>query len=64
MSDAIKLEGLVDYEDALRIGLAVGPAGNVLLDFGKEIRWIGLPPAIARELAAKLLELADKAESS
>jgi len=46
-------------EGEINIGLRVdGP--NVILDFGKPVVWLGFPPEIARDLAAALIEHANR----
>jgi Mg-chelatase subunit ChlD len=50
-------------ETEIRLGLApLSEPRAVVIDFGKPTRWIGMTAPIARELAAKLVELADKLE--
>lgn len=38
--------------------------GAVILEFGTQVAWIGLPPQIARQLAQALIEHATRAESA
>lgn len=45
-------------EGELQIGLAVTSEGVVIINFGKEVSWIGLPPDQAVDLAAMLLQKA------
>ena len=47
-------------EGELRIGVTV-KQGTVIVVFGKEVAWLGLPPQVARDLAASLIERADEA---
>ena len=35
--------------------------GTVILAFGKEVAWLGMPPQVARQLARTLIERADEA---
>ena len=49
-----------DDEGELRMGVTVNQ-GTVILAFGKPIKWLGLTPQIARDLAANLIERADEA---
>jgi hypothetical protein len=50
-------------EGELQIAMAADiKAGIVRLRFGKLISWLGFPPALARALAAGLLEKADELE--
>lgn len=48
-------------EGELRFGVT-HRSGNVILEFGKPIEWLGLPPAMARELASVLILHAGKVE--
>jgi len=47
-------------EGELQIGVRVEKS-IVVVNFGKPIAWLGMPPAQARELAQLLLSNADKA---
>ena len=48
-------------EGELAIGIACDYQQNTLvINFGKPIIWIGLPPSRARELARMLIERADE----
>lgn len=47
-------------EGELQMGVAVDQ-GTVILAFGKPIAWLGLTPAIARDLAQTLIHRADEA---
>lgn len=49
-----------DDEGELTMGVAAD-GGTVILNFGKPVAWVGLPPALARELAASLIKKADEA---
>lgn len=42
-------------EGALNIGVARDSKGNVILNFGKEVSWIGMPSADAVEFAKLIL---------
>lgn len=43
-------------EGGLRVGVAVHPdSGNVVINFGKKVAWIGLPPEAAIEFANTIL---------
>jgi hypothetical protein len=46
-----------DDEGELRMAVAVHE-GNVILDFGKNISWIGLPPEQAKHLGQLLIQKA------
>lgn len=45
-------------EGALNIGIAVDSKGTVILNFGKECSWIGMPKAQAVEFAKLILRKA------
>lgn len=47
-------------EGEIQMGVTVRQ-GTVILAFGKEVAWLGLPPQQARELGRLLLERADDA---
>lgn len=47
-------------EGELRMGVSVDQ-GTVILAFGKTVSWLGLTPAIARELGETLIARADEA---
>lgn len=50
-----------DDEGELRFALAADRANGVVrVEFGKPVAWLGLPSAIARELARALIEKADE----
>lgn len=52
--------GQISSDDRGEIAIAIGAAhGIVRLEFGTPVKWLGLPPALARTLAAKLVEIAD-----
>lgn len=57
-------EGKLNKDDEGEIRFVVGhsPEGQVILDFGKEVKWLGMPPEGARQLAAILLLHADEVE--
>jgi hypothetical protein len=52
-----------DDEGELEIGFLRTDDGTVILRFGKPVFWIGFSPADARELARRLLALADEAKA-
>jgi len=53
-------KGMLDADDEGELQFAVGDRdGVVVLDFGKPIAWLGLPPVNARALAALLVKRAD-----
>jgi hypothetical protein len=43
-------------EGELQIGIAVDSKGTVIISFGKECSWIGMPPEIAINFAKLILE--------
>lgn len=47
-----------DDEGALNIGIAVDSHGTIILNFGKECSWIGMPQAQAIEFAKLILRKA------
>lgn len=47
-------------EGEIQIGVTA-MRGTVVIAFGKEIAWLGLPPQQARELAAEIVKRADEA---
>lgn len=50
-------------EGELMFAMAADPVNSIVrVEFGKPVQWLGLPVTQARELAAKLLELADEVE--
>lgn len=54
--------GKISDDDQGEIAIAIGsdPAhGIVRLEFGAAVKWIGLPSALARALAAQLIASAD-----
>ena len=55
--------GKIDSSDEgeLQFGIAAAK-GNVIINFGKPVVWIGVPPEMAREMAASLLKNADEAD--
>jgi len=57
-------EGKLHPSDEGELRFAVGrKSGNVILDFGKPVAWIGMPPAIARQMAASLIQQAQAVEA-
>lgn len=52
-----------DDEGELNVAIAADPAAGVVrLDFGTSVKWVSLPPASARELAAVLIAKAAECE--
>jgi hypothetical protein len=50
-------DGQIHPEDEGELRMALGhDQGNVVLDFGKPVRWLAFPPANARQLAAMLIK--------
>lgn len=49
-------------EGELAVGLAADDKGNVVINFGTPIEWIGLPAPMARQFADLLKAKADEAE--
>ena len=47
-------------EGEIQLGVTTH-GGTVILAFGKEVAWLGLPPQQARELARALIAKADEA---
>jgi hypothetical protein len=45
-----------DDEGELRIGIAHDSKGTVLINFGKEVSWLGMPPPVAIEFAKQILK--------
>lgn len=55
-------EGLLTPEDEGELRLAVGHRdGSVVVEFGKPVAWLGLPPDAARELAESIVRHAQAA---
>lgn len=50
-----------DDEGELQLGVTVRE-GTVILAFGKEISWVGLPPDVAMQLAQTLMTRAREAQ--
>lgn len=46
--------------DKVEFTIGHNDAGNVVLDFGKDVRWISFPPDQARELCRIILKHAKK----
>jgi oligoribonuclease NrnB/cAMP/cGMP phosphodiesterase (DHH superfamily) len=56
-------EGMLSPDDEGELRLAVGHRdGNVVIDFGKPVSWLGFPPAHAAILAGHILSHADALE--
>lgn len=55
-------DGQLGPDDAGALALSVGVVeGRIVVDFGKDVRWLGLEPAQAYGLAQALLEAARRA---
>ncbi len=52
-----------DDEGEIKIGIGVSDTGEVVLQFGKLISWLGFEPDDARKVAKSLVENADLAEA-
>jgi len=51
-------------EGELRFGVLLDTEhGVIVLNFGKPVAWMGLPPALARQLASLLIQKADELEA-
>lgn len=51
--------GKLNRDDEGELTMAVGvEAGNVRIEFGKEVKWLALPPKQAIELASAIIEKA------
>jgi len=56
-------DGKIHEDDEGAIRISVGDAkGNVIIDFGSPVVWLGIPPDDARALAENISERADKVE--
>lgn len=56
-------KGKIAEDDEGELSLAVGTKnGVVIIDFGTPVKWFGLPPKKARELAIVLMKHADSLE--
>ena len=56
-------EGKLTPHDEGELRFAVGAKdGNVIIEFGTSVRWFGLPPAVARQLATALIKRANLIE--
>lgn len=70
MSDKPKLgatgnfpRGKITEEDEGELQLAVGTlGGEVIVHFGKPVKWIGMPPQDARQLAVFIMNRANEAD--
>lgn len=59
-------EGKIHQEDEGALRLAVFPEkvkGVVIVQFGTQVTWLGLPPPEARALGKAIIEAADKLTS-
>lgn len=45
-------------EGALSIGIATDSKGTVIINFGKEVSWVGMPPEQAIQFATMILKRA------
>jgi hypothetical protein len=55
--------GQLDDTDEGELAMAISAyQGNVRIDFGKQVVWLALPPALARQLAAAIIKHADELE--
>lgn len=58
-------DGKIRDDDEGELALLVGVKNRtVIMDFGTQVHWIGLPPKGARAVAAKLIEFADAIDAS
>lgn len=56
-------EGRTSYDDDGELVIAVGcDDGIVFVELGTPVKWFGLPPMQARELAESLIKKAEQAE--
>lgn len=58
-------EGKIDPSDEGELSFGIGADKKhkvVVLVFGKEVKWLGIPPDIARQMAEKLIEKANELE--
>ena len=55
-------EGKITPEDEGAISVAIGiDNGNVIINFGKPVAWLGLPPAACMEMGRTLIKRAREA---
>lgn len=56
-------QGKLNANDEGELAFQIGSLeGNVILEFGGPVHWVGLPPKLAREMAAMLVKHADYIE--
>lgn len=56
-------DGQIGDDDEGELAAALGvKRGRVVIDFGKPVSWLSLPPAAARDLAVKLIRFAGRAD--
>lgn len=62
MEDSQFPEGKITPDDEGAISVAIGISnGNVIINFGKPIAWLGLPPAACMEMGRTLIKRAREA---
>jgi hypothetical protein len=62
MEDSQFPEGKIHPDDEGQISVAIGiDNGNVIINFGKPIAWLGLPPAACMEMGRTLIKRAREA---
>lgn len=55
-------EGKITPDDEGNISVAIGISnGNVIINFGKPVAWLGLPPAACMEMGRTLIKRAREA---
>jgi hypothetical protein len=55
-------EGKIHPDDEGKISVAIGiDNGNVIINFGKPIAWLGLPPSACMEMGRTLIKRAREA---
>lgn len=56
-------DGKMNADDEGEIQFGITNNGSeVILNFGKPVTWLGMPPSLARQLAAMLTKHADQAD--
>ena len=56
-------DGKLNADDEGEIAISVGSDdGNVIMEFGTSVKWLGFPPGQAREIATMLIKHADSIE--
>ena len=62
MEDSQFPDGKITPDDEGNISVAIGISnGNVIINFGKPIAWLGLPPAACMEMGRTLIKRAREA---